>query len=547
MDEWDEDFDFISLGAGMGGLAGAIAAHEFGARSAIIEKSHLIGGVTAQSQGQLWVPGNHVASAAGIVDDWQSGLSYMLWAGGGYADEALARAHCENAAPVVRFFEEKAGLHWKLMAGYPDYYWPVANGSLGEGRYLEVEPFDGSSLGEMQKASRTSIHPSMTNSEVYADGIDTGIMAERLARDERTMGAGMLGYFAKAALDRDVPVYTATNTIRLITSNGRVVGVEIEKDGSRRKLRAHKAVLLATGGYDWNAELTKLYDAVPGQGSWVMPAVTGDHLRLAGMIGAKLASPAYRPQWVSLGFRIPGDVDAEGIPNWQSISFKNPHAILVNRHGKRFCDESFAPSYVAALSQIDVSAPTLANHPFWAIFDAQYARKYQLSGSRALTHMEAGAAADPGDLPWIVSSQTLRELGNATGIHPDGLEEQVAFFNAHAVEGKDPQFGRGTRPQAVINGDHKAPFPNLGPLNEAPFYAVKLETSTMGIPTSGLAANTVGNVLDWENQPIPGLYCAGNSMALLDLGVSYNSGNAATRGMVFAYLAAHHACRAPNT
>lgn len=541
MHDWEDEFDFISLGAGMGGLAGAIAAHEFGARSAVIEKSYLVGGVTAQSQGQLWVPGNHLAKAAGIDDNWRAGLDYMIWAGGGYADELLARAHCKHAAPVAKFFEERAGLRWKLMAGYPDYYWPMADGSKAEGRYLEVEPFDGSSLGEMQRASRVSIHPALTNSEVYSS-FEAGIMTERQARDQRTMGAGMLGYFIKSALDRDVRFYTETTTRRLIVDDERVIGVEVESDGRHFKLRALKAVLLATGGYDWNSNLSRLYDTAPSKGSWVTPAVTGDHLRLAGLIGAKIAAPSFRPQWVSLGFANAGDVDAEGIPNWQSISFKNPHAILVNRRGQRFCDESFAPSYVAALSQMDVSVPKLANHPFWAIFDAQYARKYQLSGSRALTHLKRDSDGGPEDLPWVIARPSLKELAEATGIDAAGLEAQVRHFNAHAKTGKDPQFGRGTRPQAAMNGDHSSPYPNLGPVNEAPFYAVKLEASTMGIPTAGLLANEIGSVLDWNDRPISGLYCAGNAMALLDLGVGYNSGNAATRGMVFAYLAAQHAC-----
>jgi 3-oxosteroid 1-dehydrogenase len=249
------------------------------------------------------------------------------------------------------------------------------------------------------------------------------------------------------------------------------------------------------------------------------------------MLGAQVASLTVRPQWIGIAFREPDDADLEGMPRWQNIAFRYPHCILVNRRGRRFCDESWGPSYVPALSHADIDAPAVANQPFWAVFDSRHRARYRVG------------LAMPGEplSPAIVSAPTIRELAEKCGIDADGLEAQIARFNPAADAGEDPEFGRGTRPQARANGDRSQPNPNLGPVSEPPFYAVRMEASSIGIPTAGLVGDSEARVLDWWGAPIDGLYVAGNSMAMLDLGIGYNSGLANTRGITFAYIAARHA------
>jgi 3-oxosteroid 1-dehydrogenase len=84
------------------------------------------------------------------------------------------------------------------------------------------------------------------------------------------------------------------------------------------------------------------------------------------------------------------------------------------------------------------------------------------------------------------------------------------------------------------------PDPSLGKLETPPYYAVKLERVTMGVPTAGLAIDTAGRVLRPGGEAVDGLYAAGNSAAWLDIGGGYNSGIANTRGMLYGYLAALH-------
>lgn len=529
---WAMECDFLCIGAGIGGLSGAIAATDAGLGALVLEKSELVGGVAALSLGQLWVAANHLQLAAGIADTPEEGFRYMQWVGGGRSDPVLARVLCEQAPAVIRYFAEAAGVKWRLFAPYPDYFWPMADGSAEQGRYLETEPFPATSLGAWQARTRKGASSSLTNAE--SRDPPAGLAAERAARDQRTMGGGLGGYLTKAALDRQIPLVTGFKVRRLLREGERVVGVEGELGGRTIKVAARRGVLVATSGYDWDRGLVSRFDARQGVSSRTQPAVTGDHLRWSGMIGAQIASVTARPQWVGLSFRCPDVCDDEGVPLWQGVSFRYPGIVLVNRHGRRFCDESWGPSYVAALSHADLERPGLANQPFWAVFDDAHRTRYRV-----------GLSAPGTPLPSVVkSAPDLRSLANLMGIDPEGLEAQVQRFNGFAATGADPDFGRGTRPQGRANGDPAAPHPNLGPVDCPPFHAVQLEACSIGIPTAGLVADEHARVLDWEDRPVPGLYVTGNSMAMIDLGLGYNSGMGNTRGMVFGYLAAQHASRA---
>ena len=53
-----EEFDVVVLGTGAAGFTAAVVAYEFGASVAIFEKASLVGGTTAWSGGQVWIPNN---------------------------------------------------------------------------------------------------------------------------------------------------------------------------------------------------------------------------------------------------------------------------------------------------------------------------------------------------------------------------------------------------------------------------------------------------------------------------------------------------------
>jgi len=93
----------------------------------------------------------------------------------------------------------------------------------------------------------------------------------------------------------------------------------------------------------------------------------------------------------------------------------------------------------------------------------------------------------------------------------DVLKKTVGNMNQYARTGVDPEFGRGGNAYDRMFGDPAiTPNPCLGPIDRAPYYAVPIHAGDLGTK-GGLKADAKARVLDGNNQPIPGLYAAGNN------------------------------------
>ncbi len=530
MDEQSRvDIDLICLGAGIGGLTAAITAHELGLRPLVIEKTGKIGGVGGISGGQCWVPVNHLAKAAGITDSVDAATAYLMYAGGGRGEERMARHYCARAGEVVQFLADKAGLRWVLVP-VPDNFagCPGAIGALQTGRLLEVDVFPGALLGADRPRTRRERNVA-TATETFTGSVSVQEVEQRRQRDDRARGGSLAGALVRNALDRGIEIWTDFLPLALLRADGRVVGVRVAHDGAEVDLHASRGVLLATGGTDGSAALTQLYEG-RDRNTVSLLSTTGDHLRLAGLLGAKVAAP-FRPIHTFLEPDVPVVLDEDGTVqrNLSIMRSAFPHAIIVNSRGRRFHNEADHQSRDAGLTAIDTRAPwSLANVPCWTVWDSQHVQKY------------FGGAAP--DIAGVWSAASLAELAAVAGIDPSGLPAQVADFNRHASAGQDPDFGRGSHSADRFVGDFAGPgHANLGTIDQAPFYAVQLAIRTMGIPVAGLTVDEHSRVIDWADRPIPGLYAAGNAVALVDLGFGYEGGNANGRSLLHGFCAAEHA------
>jgi 3-oxosteroid 1-dehydrogenase len=540
---WDRTVDVVVVGSGIGGFSAAIAAHDRGAKVLVLEKAPKLGGVSAYSGGEVFVPANHLQAAEGLEDSPELGRRYLEFLAGGYADAPLQRALLETASVAARYYQERAGVKWKIIKDFPDYHYPKAPGTVARGRYLETELFDGAVLGDWQK--RTYLSPHMpngiTHDELFAWGgfvnvlrWDFSTMAKRFRRDMRGFGPGMMAYFVKAAvLDRSILALLEAPACALVVENGAVVGVRAEHAGKSLLVRAKRGVVLAAGGYDWNPEVARWFELLPEWQSMVLPSVEGDAMTMGAEIGAAIAAvPAFN-LGLFFGYRIPGE-EHEGRPLWRgSWEGGFPHAIWVNRAGTRFADESFYRDYLPKTRAWDGVKQEHPNFPPYLVFDQSYREKYPL-----------GTILPGQDFPsgLVESADTPRELARKLGIDGDGLERTIARFNEHAREGVDPDFDRGTYPwAAMMTGDHTRKNPNLGPLDKPPYHGLRLHVASVGVNAAGLRTNADAQVIHVRGRPIAGLYAAGNSAAPLDIGAGYQSGLANLRGMVFGYRAALHA------
>jgi 3-oxosteroid 1-dehydrogenase len=94
----------------------------------------------------------------------------------------------------------------------------------------------------------------------------------------------------------------------------------------------------------------------------------------------------------------------------------------------------------------------------------------------------------------------------------------------------------------MMTGDReRTKNPNLGPIDKAPYYGLRLRVASAGINAAGLKTNVHAQVMHVRGRPIEGLYAAGNAAAPLDIGAGYQSGLSNLRGLVGGYAAAKHA------
>ena len=75
--KWDLEVDFVAVGSGGGAITAAIVAHDMGKQTVVLEKAPKLGGVTAYSGGQVFLPNNHVMKRAGVPDSFEDGRKYL--------------------------------------------------------------------------------------------------------------------------------------------------------------------------------------------------------------------------------------------------------------------------------------------------------------------------------------------------------------------------------------------------------------------------------------------------------------------------------------
>jgi 3-oxosteroid 1-dehydrogenase len=349
---------------------------------------------------------------------------------------------------------------------------------------------------------------------------------------ERCAGAGLAAAQVLAATERGVELRTSSEVVDLVLEESEVVGVVVRDAAGERRIRARLGVVLATGGYDWKQDYVRAFDALPVAGSMAPPTVSGDHIVMAAKAGA-IAVPARAPAQspIFVGYKVPAETVYGHVSHRMWLP-GTPHAIVVNRYGRRFCNDAFYPDVATKVARFDGQEQGQPNWPAWIVFDQDHVDKYGFMPTWPGQPLSEGMATSAG---------SLAELADAIGINAFGLEATVTRYNGFCIDGIDPDFARGSNPWGrIMTGDPRLLNPNMAPIARAPFHAVKLERVTMGVPTAGLPIDTDGRVLDARDRPVRGLYAAGNSAAWLDIGGGYNSGIANTRGMLYGYLAVLH-------
>jgi 3-oxosteroid 1-dehydrogenase len=557
---WDQSVDVLVVGSGNGGLTAALCCYEMGVQDVlVIDKSELIGGTSAISGGGVWIPNNRYAAAAESGDTPEKARSYLMCCLPlDKVEERMIDTYLVNGPLMIDFLHERTRVRYVNLEHYPDYY-QECEGAMPGHRSMEPEPIDADQLGVEYRKLRRSHHMMHLFNRIPFTQVEAallmaqlpgwiklagGLVAKylldipwRLFGDKYarrlTTGAAGVARLRASMQDRDMPLWLETTMKSLLTEEGRVVGAIVEKDGKEIRLQARKAVVLAAGGFEHNQAMREQYLPKPTNHLWSGGSRdnTGDAIREGLRLGAKTSQ--MDGAWWCNTITAPG----EPAPRMSIIEKSYPGSIVVNPAGERFANES--QNYMAyQLDTFEKHSDENPCVPSWQIFDAHFRATYMvgpLYNSKFRPDWALPASYEKQG--FFAKADSLAELAAKISVDAEGLARTVEKFNGYAKSGKDLDLQRGDSLYDRYYGDPRVePNPVLGPVQQAPFYAMKVDPGDFGTQ-GGMVVTPDAEVVHQDGQTIAGLYAIGNCSAAV-LPTYPGPGSTLGPAMTFGYQAA---------
>lgn len=446
--EWDRHCDVLVIGFGGAGATVAIDAHDQGAHVLLVEKAAEPGGNTKVSGGTIR-----------RYLDRHAAIDYI-------------EAVCEGTTPrdvVARFVEES---------------------ERNEDWFATL----GATLVPADPRTPTAGFPRLFSDSPFGEVAGTAVLGPRMAVDgPPSPGAGrrLWAVLERGVRERGIEVLTEAPALELLTGgDGEVVGAAIEHGGRRLNVRAHRATVLACGGFqdDHELQMQHLGERHYGLGT---ATNTGDGIRMAQAVGADLwhmsaiaSTPGYRfPDSRPIGHHMP-----------------RPGFIYVDQLGKRFMDETGvdAHAYWAEATYADPRTMARPRIPSFVIFNeaTRLAGPIGFVGRGSASEAYEWSADNGAEIArgWIRSATSVAGLAALLSIDAGALEFTIAAYNDSCVAGRDADLGRSPTTLERISGP--------------PFYAVALWPCLFNTQ-GGPRRDASGRVLDPFGRAIPRLYSAG--------------------------------------
>lgn len=555
----NETYDVVVVGSGAAGAVSALRAVDLGLSVLIIEKAHKYGGTSATSGGVMWIPNNQLTPND---DSEEKTFTYI---------DSLLRADVQRdrletyvrQAPKMAQFLTSQGIPL-VQAAWPDYFQKAPEARAD--RSVLCETFDGRELDDKHFVSMREQYNrfkifgryAMDIAEFFAISTKapgwvkvflkmvwrywSDISTRKIsARDRRfTQGAALMGHLYKHILANNVEVRTETALSDLILEGNKVCGVTVNNFGRLYEIKANHGVVLCAGGFEWNQELRDKYFDIPGltrHSSSPEDANRGEALIAGTKIGA--ATEHTEAGWWIPTMHKPM-VKASNFEEIHQAAFDvgRPHSVCVNRNGNRFVNE--ACSYDEfGIAMVEDHKKTGANTPCWLIFDATFRSKFTAGGFLPTQIMpDWKIPADCWD-HYLFKANSIEALANKINVPAGELRNTISTMNGFAKTGTDTEFGRGDNAYDQMFGDaNVAPNPCLGPIDQAPYYAVPINLGDLGTK-GGLKANAKAQVVNTDNQPIEGLYAAGNNAGSPFGNLYPGAGGTIGPAATFGYIAAN--------
>jgi tricarballylate dehydrogenase len=336
-------------------------------------------------------------------------------------------------------------------------------------------------------------------------------------------GPGLVEALTSAARREGIDIWYRARAVDLVSIEGLVRGVRVRQGNGEERLVRAGAVVLASGGFESNAEWRTRYLG-PG---WDLAKVrgtrfnTGDGIRMALDIGAVPWGHWSGGHAVAWDLNAPAFGDIAVGDGFQKHSY--PFGIMVNSAGKRFLDEGadFRNYTYAKYGRAILDQPGLFA---WQIFDTKV--RHLLRDEYRIRQVTK------------VTAPTLEALADRLeGVDAACFLQTVHAYNA-AVDNAVPfnpnvKDGRRTRGLAI----DKSNWANT--LDEPPFEAYAV-TCGLTFTFGGLRITTQAEVMDTEEAVIPGLFASGELVGGIFY-FNYPGGTGLTNGSVFGRIAGRNA------
>ncbi|HEY3842566.1 MAG TPA: FAD-dependent oxidoreductase [Acidimicrobiales bacterium] len=499
-DTFDEDFDVLIAGSGAAACSAAVAASISGARTAVFERADALGGTTALSGAGAWIPNNSMMRANGLDDPREKALLFMA---------SMSYPHLFDptnttlglpidAYELLETYYDKGSeaIDWLVAHDAAEFYSDVS----GPDYHVE-HPHNVAPYGRL-------VRPVESTPQAMAAG--------------HRAGPALIDRMMSLAQRNGAQVRTNHRVMSVIrNSKGECVGAEVRYGRTTILARARKGIIFGTGGFLHDERLRREFLMGPTYGGCATPGSQGDFVRIGGEVGAQLANMKHAWWYqIALEHVLDSSQTAGGLfmPFGDSM-------IQVNRYGQRVTNEK-GPYNERGPVHFAWDGREYRNLVLFEIYDDHVANDPNPIGVRFPTPM-------PGEsVKYVISGNTLEDLvanisirlkelqGHTGGIqlHSEflsNLRSTIDRFDGFARRGIDEDFGRGSfelRPTwvGIPRPDTKAtmhPFDSKGPYHCILLVAGALDTK------GGPKINTLSQVLDVYDKPIPGLYGAGNCIA----------------------------------
>ncbi|WP_218024289.1 FAD-dependent oxidoreductase [Nocardia speluncae] len=444
------DFDLVVAGAG-GGLVAALRAAELGANVLVIDADEHFqrGNNTSMCTAMIPAAGTRWQEAAGVQDSPDRFLDDIARKTGGTADRRVSRALAETSAQLVTWLADNQDLELELVT---DFRYP-------------------------------------------------GHTADRCHSIPGRHGSRLLRHLVQRAQAHPRIELIAPMSLRnVLTTGGRITGVEIATpDGNSENLTT-RAVLLATNGFGADRGLVRHHlPEIAGAHYHGGQFSRGDALRIGGDLGADSAFLDAYQGHAALSSR------SQTLIGWATVVHGG---VIVDSTGRRFAPETTGYSEFAAI---------LAGRPGgagWIIIDEHIEELCSVFDDFR-TVAESGS---------LIRSATATGLAESIGVPATALDDELAATR-RAAAGEEP--------------DRQGRTDTRHPLT-APYIAIAI-TPALFHTQGGLVVDEHARVLA-GGAPIPGLYASGGAA----IGISghgaggYLAGNGLITALGLAFLAAEH-------